>query len=221
MRPRCFTLWSLLISFLFTVGCSSGASNNKGKIEGTKWDNETATIEGKEIAAGSVYLEFSKDGKLIFGENEGTYTLGSGDQVTFNFDKEVSGRKSHVETVKVSGEKLTLSDSKGTIVFLQIRDDKFEGSVWYNEEGGGKGKYGDLVGGAIQLSFRADGSVEDGGRQVKIGTFVQGPGETLTINFTEKFRDTEWKSKNMPVTDNRYFSLPDVDGNVIKFKRSG
>lgn len=218
--------WTLLLLALVSAGCSS-ASNNKGKIEGTKWENEATTIDGKELAAGDVYLEFTKDGKLHLdnrdGANDGTYTLGAGDQVIFNFEKEFSGSKKHVETIKINGDKLTLSDSKGTLVFNRIPEEKFklENTVWYNEAGEGKGKFGDLVSGAFHLDFGNDGSLMDGGKQQKIGTYTQGPGETFTINFTEKFMDTEWKSKNIPVTDKRNFTLTDVDGNTIKFKRSG
>lgn len=217
------TLWTLCVAVLFTAGCSPGASNNKGKIEGTKWENEATTIDGKEIPAGDVYLEFTKDGKLHFDNpksaNDGTYTLGSGDQVIFNFDKEFSGSKKHVETIKVDGDKLTLSDAKGTIVFNRIHDEKFGGTHWYNLAGDGKGKYGQMPSGVIHLHFGNDSFVEDGDKN-SLGTFSQGPGDTLTINFSKKFRDTEWKSENMPVTDNRYFTLTDVEGNTIKFKRA-
>ena len=215
-------LWVLFVSVLFASGCSS-PSNNKGKIEGTKWDNEAATVEGKEIVPGDIYLEFKKDGKLILEnhatkeKHEGTYTLGSGDQVTFHFNVEVSGRKAHVETIKINGDKLTMSDTKGTIEFTRIRDDKFENTVWLNEAGDGKGKYGEMREGAMRLQFEKGGSVRFEGE--KVATFGQGPGETVTIHFTVKLLDAEWQSKNMPVTEHRSFTMTDSEGNAIKFKK--
>jgi hypothetical protein len=217
------SLLAVFVPILLAVGCppaASSSSNNKGKIEGTKWLNEATTIKGKEIPAESRYLEFTKDGKLIYDVAEGTYALGAGDQVTFTFDKEFDGQKTYVENITVTGDTLKLSDPTGTIVFTKIHDEKLGGSVWYNDQEGSTGKYRDLPNQATHLNFGNDGSVEDGGRQRKVGTFVY-DGNKLTINFTKKFEDTEWKSKDMPVTDHRSFSMTDADGNVLRFKRSG
>ena len=46
----------------------------------------------------------------------GTYSLGMGDNVSFNFDQELEGRKTHVEKIRIDGDKLTMTDSDGTQV---------------------------------------------------------------------------------------------------------
>jgi hypothetical protein len=115
---RVITLLIVSVGFLAVAGCSS---NNKGKIEGTKWTNEAGTIKGSNIPAGVIVLEFGKDGKLSFGGGlqvlTGTYSLKSGDTVTFHFDKEHNGRKDHDEKISISGDRLTLTDSDGTLTF--------------------------------------------------------------------------------------------------------
>jgi hypothetical protein len=215
LRP---VLWALLVPVLFSIGC--GGSNNKGKIEGTKWSSEKGTVEGKEVGEGDLYLEFTKDGKLYFVTTtvtlKGTCSVGSGDQVTFEFDKEVSGNKTHVEQISISGERLTLSGSKGTIVFSQLHDDKYENTTWVSEAGKWGGQPADLHAGAIRFDFHKDRSVFADGN--KVGTFEQGKG-TLTINFSVRFKDMDWKSKDMPVADHRRFSMTDSAGNAVKFKR--
>jgi hypothetical protein len=218
MKSLRAVLWVVFVPALFSTGC--GGSNLKAKIEGTKWLSESGTADGKEVGEGTLYLEFAKDGTLYFvtitQTFKGTYTVGSGDQVTFNFDKEVSGKKSHVEKISISGERLTLSDSKGTVVFTQLHDDKYENTTWVSEAGTWAGKPARLHEGAIRLDFHKDRSVFADGR--KVGDFEQGKG-TLTITFSAKFRDMEWKSKDMPVADHRRFSMTDEGGNEIKFKR--
>jgi hypothetical protein len=217
MKSLRAVLWVLLVPVLFGIGCGS---NNKGKIEGTKWSSEKGTADGKEVGEGELYLEFTKDGKLYLvtptDTVKGTYTVGSGDQVTFDFDKEVSGKKSHVEKISISGERLTMTDSKGSVVFSQLHDDKYENTTWVSEAGKWAGKPDDLHEGAIRFSFQKDRSVFADGN--KVGTFVQGNG-TLTINFSVPFKEMEWKSKDMPVTDHRRFSMTDSGGNAVKFKR--
>src|SRR5204863_54825 len=92
-------------------------SDNKGKIEGTKWTSIASTIKGQAIPAGALKLDFGADGKLIYnaGPNTftGTYSLGMGDHVTLKLDQELQGRKSHTEKVQIDGEKLTMTDSDG------------------------------------------------------------------------------------------------------------
>lgn len=213
-------LWIVCVFLLASVGCSR-ESNNKGKIEGTKWHSEKCTIDGKEHEAGDFYLEFKKDGKMVFGigaeDADGTYTLGAGDQVTFNFDKEVGGRKSHVELITINGDKLTMADSKGKMPFSRGRgDEKLEGTAWYNEPKESTGKYRNFEAAAIDFHLDKDGAITSYNQ--KIGTYKQ-DGETLTIEFTEKFRDTEWKSKAMPVKDYKEFLLTDAAGDAVKMKK--
>jgi len=99
------------------VGCNS---NNKGKIEGTKWTSQAATIKGQLIPAGFLQLEFSREGRLwyVAGPKQmtGTYSLGWGDNVTLHLDQELAGHKNHVERVRIAGNTLTMTDSDGTQV---------------------------------------------------------------------------------------------------------
>jgi hypothetical protein len=107
----------LIAAVLFLTGCSS---NNKGKIEGTKWSSNATTIKGKSVPAGAAALEFAADGKLVYqlglARLTGTYSLGGGDTVTLHLDQEVSGRKTHVEKISISDNTLTMRDSDGTTV---------------------------------------------------------------------------------------------------------
>jgi hypothetical protein len=68
-----------------------GASNNKGKIEGTKWANNAGKAKGQDIPADVVTLEFKAD--MTFVQTlqgvltvPGKYSLGSGDDVTMEVD---------------------------------------------------------------------------------------------------------------------------------------
>lgn len=101
-------------------------SNNKGKIEGTKWSSEAATIKGNTIPAGSLTLEFTKDGKVTYTAGPsiftGTYTLNPGDEVVLKLDQELAGSKKHVEKVVIKDDKLTMSDKDGTsLTFEKVK----------------------------------------------------------------------------------------------------
>jgi hypothetical protein len=102
---------------LSAVGCSS---NNKGKIEGTKWTSDATTIKGQQIPAGALGLEFGSDGSLVYrtlmARFTGKYSLGGGDTVTLHLDQDLAGRKEHSEKVVISGDKLTMTDSDGTSI---------------------------------------------------------------------------------------------------------
>jgi hypothetical protein len=104
------------------VGC---ASKNKGKIEGTKWSNNASTLNGVPLPANVITLEFTADNKLIMKNPKesytGTYSLGWGDNVTFNFDRELEGHKSHLEKITVEGDTLTMSDKTGTLSFKKVK----------------------------------------------------------------------------------------------------
>ncbi len=119
----------VVVAALFcSLGCNS---NNKGKIEGTKWTSlaTTMNVKGKgmvPIPADAAALEFKKDGKLVYTIGPtaytGTYSLGWGDTVTLRFDQELEGRKNHSEKITISGGTLTMTDSDGTSVpFKQIQ----------------------------------------------------------------------------------------------------
>lgn len=96
----------------------SGCSSNAGKIEGTKWSSLPGTVKGIRVPQGMLKLEFGKDHKLVYRAGShtftGTYNLGMGSHVTFNLTRELAGRKSHTETIEITGAKLTMTDSDGT-----------------------------------------------------------------------------------------------------------
>jgi hypothetical protein len=120
MRPISKLTFVCLVGVLFVTGCSS---SNKGKIEGTKWTSQASTVKGQAIPAGFLQLEFRSDGSMVYkiGPQNltGKYSLGSGSKVTLNLDKELAGRKSHVEKVAISGEQLTMTDGDGTQMTFQ------------------------------------------------------------------------------------------------------
>ena len=101
-------------------------SNNKGKIEGTKWSSLEFTAKGNTIPAGSVKFEFTKDGKLTYWildkAYEGKYTLGDGDIVTLDLDEPLAGSKKHVQTIIIKDDTLRLIDSDKTE--LKFKKDK-------------------------------------------------------------------------------------------------
>jgi hypothetical protein len=103
---------------LFVVLALCGCSNNKGKIENTKWTSEDTVAKGIHVPAGAVFLHFHKDGTLSgrFGNNSltGKYVLGFGDNVTFHLDQTIANHKTHTETIVIDGDRLTMTDSDGT-----------------------------------------------------------------------------------------------------------
>ncbi len=115
MRPVNALRLVLLTALLLTFGCKS---NNKGKIEGTKWSSVASTVKGRSVPAGALQLEFRSDGNLVYRAGSqsytGTYSLGTGDTVTLNLNQELAGRKTHVEKVVIRGDYLTMIDSDGT-----------------------------------------------------------------------------------------------------------
>jgi hypothetical protein len=98
-------------------------SNNKGKIEGTKWSSVESEVKGTKLPAGTLKLDFTKDGKLTFQVAamtlKGTYTLGEGDKVVFTMEQEVSGKKKHEETIVIKDDRLTMTDSDGTTLMFE------------------------------------------------------------------------------------------------------
>ena len=117
--PRSLRVGSLFVASLLVSGCSS---NNTGKIEGT-WTSLATKIKGMEVTSGRASLQFTKGGKVTFSANgrtwSGTYSLGMGDGVTMNFDRELAGRKSHYETITIKDNILTMTDSVGKLMFVK------------------------------------------------------------------------------------------------------
>ena len=113
MRSLLLTLSVVLLAGLVT-GCSS--SNNKGKLEGTRWRSDAVKDGKTTIPIGAKELEFRMDGTLTFAESgqssTGSYALGSGDSVTLKLKKPVG--KSPVKKIFVDGNKLILTKEDGT-----------------------------------------------------------------------------------------------------------
>jgi hypothetical protein len=129
MRPVGIVGIVFFTAILFTVGCTS---NNKGKIEATKWKSLPGTVKGLSLPAGAFELQFGGNGQMIytFGASElgpkqtfrGTYDLGIGDIVTLNLDTPLAGSKVHAETVIIEGDRLTMTDTDGTsLTFAKAR----------------------------------------------------------------------------------------------------
>ena len=123
MRVKFVVQLALVAALVCSFGCSS---KNKGKIEGTKWSSEAATVKGQPLPAGALSLDFASDGKLVYKAGPttftGTYSLGFGDTVTLNLDQELAGRKKHAQKVVINGDRLTMSDSDGTaLTFKKVQ----------------------------------------------------------------------------------------------------
>jgi hypothetical protein len=123
MRPIPVARALVLIAVCIApAGCSSA---NKGKIEGTCWSCADQLASGRPVAAGSREIEFKPDGGLVMVENgvryTGTYSLGSGDHVTFHFDKPYEGGKKHVRTIQINGDEMDLIEPSGmTVKFKKV-----------------------------------------------------------------------------------------------------
>ncbi|MBM3982093.1 MAG: hypothetical protein FJ304_17885 [Planctomycetes bacterium] len=93
-------------------------SDNAGKIEGTRWRSLRGFVKGQDIPAGTLRLEFNRDGSLVYhtpmGEFRGTYTLDPGDVVVWNFTRELGGSRRHQQTCIINGNRLTVKDTDGT-----------------------------------------------------------------------------------------------------------
>ena len=116
---------AVVVALLCSVGCSS---NNKGKIEGTRWSSLPGMVKGRSIPAGTLKLDFTKDGRLSYdtpgGVFTGTYSLGMGDTVTLHLDRELGGSKRHAQKVVINGNRMTMSDSDGTSLDFERTDNQ-------------------------------------------------------------------------------------------------
>jgi hypothetical protein len=115
MRPALLARLLLFLPLAFAVGCSS---NNRGKIEGTSWRSDQATIKGHSVPDGFLRLTFRTDGTMIYyagGKNfSGKYLLGPGNAVTFQLDEPLAGKTTHAETIAIAEDRMKVSDTDGT-----------------------------------------------------------------------------------------------------------
>ncbi len=115
MRTKTAVGFFVLVVALGVTGCES---NNKGKIEGTKWSSNPGTFSGVKLASGQILLEFSKDGEVKWSGTDidgvqlvftGRYTLGMGDIVVIDLDEELGGSLTHAESITISKGELTMT----------------------------------------------------------------------------------------------------------------
>jgi uncharacterized lipoprotein NlpE involved in copper resistance len=102
---------------LAAVGCES---NNKGKLEGTKW---SASL--KEVPGATMSLEFAADGNLRMviqaaGKSKtitGKWRLSFGDYVDMtDLSEALANSTNHHEKITIEGSSLTMTDSDGKAV---------------------------------------------------------------------------------------------------------
>jgi hypothetical protein len=128
MRAKQLVGLIVVAAALAAAGCQS---ENKGKIEGTKWSSNAGTIKGQQLSSGKLELEFYKDGTMEFSGKDlagrykvitGRYSLGTGYVVVLKLDQELAGMKTHAERVTVDKGQLTMTDSDGTkLVFSRVK----------------------------------------------------------------------------------------------------
>jgi hypothetical protein len=101
----------------------AGCSDNKGKLEETKWSCQEAFAKADDITPGTRQLQFLRDGHLIYVVGpkayQGSYTLGMGSAVTFTLDQELEGRKIHPHKIVVDGDLMTLASADGSQMTFQ------------------------------------------------------------------------------------------------------
>jgi hypothetical protein len=120
---RWLAILPLVAMVLFLTGCGS---NNKGKIEGTKWSSNPTTVKGKAFPAGALGLEFAADGKLVYQVDlarlTGTYSLRGGDTITIYMDQELAGKKKFVEKISITDDTLTMRGPGGNpVTFYKVK----------------------------------------------------------------------------------------------------
>lgn len=120
MRLSFVVRFAVLAAVLCIVGCSS---NNKGKLEGTKWNSQAFTPQGgKPVPAGIVTYEFATDGRLTYRIMDqsytGRYSLNSGDYVTLHLDQALGGSRTLRQRIIVRDTTMQLIDTDGTSVMF-------------------------------------------------------------------------------------------------------
>jgi hypothetical protein len=93
-------------------------SNLKGKIEGTRWRCLKSVINGIDIEAGSISINFKsnltfeyKAGPMTW---TGRYVLLEGDGLKLLSDQELGGTKENFEKIIIEKDMMTMTDPSGT-----------------------------------------------------------------------------------------------------------
>ncbi|WP_020475304.1 hypothetical protein [Zavarzinella formosa] len=115
---------AMLAQLAVVVGglmATGGMSNNKGKIEGTKWVNIKSMINNEQtIPAGIITLDFKKDGgfvqTILVQRYSGTYLLQTGDHITLKLDEPLDGHTELHAKFIIDRAVLLMRDSDGTTI---------------------------------------------------------------------------------------------------------
>ncbi len=97
-----------------------GVSALKGRIEGTNWKSLKATVNGNDIPAGVITIEFKKNMDFVYIAGPmkwtGKYLLLDGDGLKLLSDQDLGGTKENFEKVVIDkdGKLLTMTDPNGT-----------------------------------------------------------------------------------------------------------
>jgi len=88
-------------------------SNNRGKIEGTKWASRALTVEGVELPPATLVWHFGADGTFRYEIGPslwtGNYFLEAGDSVRLHFEHVVfEKRKQYATKIRIDGRELTI-----------------------------------------------------------------------------------------------------------------
>lgn len=131
MRQHRFVTWAVAWVVISTAGCQAiivpqGSSNNRGNLEGTVWSNEPGWLVKKIYMPRDLSrLYFYGDGTFTWSIGDkritGKFSYGAGDIVYFNLNEELAGQTYYQETIVVTGDKLTMSDSDGTSLTFNRR----------------------------------------------------------------------------------------------------
>jgi len=186
------------------------SSNNKGKIEGTKWISaEDVELKGVKFPKGTIGLEFRRDGALVQTavisgtalEIPGKWSLGKGDDVLTEMDVPNEGVKKETLKIVITGDQLSGTDPEGkTITFTRDKGTKpkdresnnkgkLDGTKWTSDAVQVNG--GQVPAGAISLEFKKDGTftqvqtVPNRGPVTSSGGWSLGGGDDVTLEISK------------------------------------
>jgi uncharacterized protein (TIGR03067 family) len=126
---RCVTGLALLTLALAGGGCGfmpQSGSNNKGKLEGTRWVNEPGPFAGIHFIRGAFILDFRGDGTFFWRFSDqtftGTFSYGPDNLIFFNLSKPFLNRTDWKENITISGDTLIMGGEDNlTITFNRYK----------------------------------------------------------------------------------------------------
>lgn len=119
----------LLLCLFLASGCGllpQAPSNNKSKLEGTRWVNEPGQFAGKHFIAGAFTLDFRGDNTFYWRFSDqiftGSFSYGPGDLVYFTLTSPFMGRTDWKEVITISGDVMVMGGEDGiTITFNRYK----------------------------------------------------------------------------------------------------